>query len=59
LVRIAALHAEALDELLVHFRHHRFGNLGDLEVDLDLAAGQLGHAPVGREIDRDVLFLAL
>ena len=47
------LHAEALDERVVDFRQHRLGHLGRPSgAPATCLAGELRHAPVGRELDR-------
>src|SRR5690606_20630436 len=58
LLEFAAPDAEAADERLVDLRQHLLGDLLDLHVDLRRLAGQLRHAPVGREGDVDGLLVA-
>src|SRR3546814_1499323 len=58
-LQLAALDAEAADERLVGLGQHLLGHLLDLHVHLRRLAGQLRHAPVGREGDVDGLLVAL
>ena len=59
LLHIPALDTEALDELRVHFRQHRFGHIHGLDGDLGGLASQCRHAPVSREFHVQGLFLTL